>query len=294
MNQSIKTGDPRKYGVSSAVKHSFEQLRMAKKIGDYFCTMSTWPKSVSLREYMKDMPFQKKEKTLPVIIAQVVLALKYLEALSFVHENINLDNIMIRSNLASDIPEVVIVGLHSVGSRYLSFSYDISWILGFENRTERYICERGYRPPEDYVKVGVMDPRLRSSWMLGATIYAALAGMPPYGYTFTLFGLTPWSDERLHETMVEVEKSEKNTYSPIYQLRNGVLLKVMERLLDCSPYNRPSIGSLSPNLLKELVESGSIGMPSLDDTLSLWSVFKSAAVAANPFHRDHATSTQNS
>ncbi|RKP06641.1 hypothetical protein THASP1DRAFT_31545 [Thamnocephalis sphaerospora] len=68
---------------------------------------------------------EEKDDVLPFVVVQVISALKYLEAMSFVHENINAENIMIDNDTATGVPEVIITDLHSVTGSYMSNNFDL-------------------------------------------------------------------------------------------------------------------------------------------------------------------------
>ncbi|RKP08695.1 hypothetical protein THASP1DRAFT_29506 [Thamnocephalis sphaerospora] len=282
--ETIQAGDPKKYGMSPIVKHMFAKP-VTKKIGGYFCTLSTWPRSVSLKEYMQQMNPKQKDKALPAIITQVVAALRYLESVSLVHENINTENIMVRQDLASSIPEIIITSSYSLWGIPMSNDFSLFWVVTTESRRERFLCDYGYQPPEDYSKLRKVDMRQRSSWMLGATIYDALTGMPPYGFDSVVSGAVPWPLETFENVLADVATTGNNTFPPVETSHNQPLLKLMETLLDANAITRPTVSKLNATLLEELAKSGDTQPPNLSNPVSIWSLLKLAATTVNPFAR---------
>ncbi|RKP06639.1 hypothetical protein THASP1DRAFT_31543 [Thamnocephalis sphaerospora] len=296
VDKQIRKNDPKRYGLAPKIKDSFAELRVAERVGDYFCAVTTWPKSVSLKEYMRTMTPEEKDSVLPFVIVRAISALKYLEAMSFVHDNINPENIMIRPRMANGVPEVIITDLHSVTGDYNFNYYSLSLDSSMKLRYAKAACEHGYRPPEDYSYVGVtwtVDKRKRLSWMLGATIYAALTGTPPYGFTSSSTGATPWNDEKLYDVMNKVRLSKEHTFPPVKTSHNGVLLFLMNRLLTCSDRLRPTLSSLNPALLEQVMNSGGIKPVDGGNALRVWPLIKSITATVNPFYRHAADQSKS-
>ncbi|RKP07315.1 hypothetical protein THASP1DRAFT_30861 [Thamnocephalis sphaerospora] len=201
---------------------------------------------------------KEKDRFLPPIIVQVVLALQYLDTISFVHEKISLDNIMIRKDMAEIVPQVVITDLHLVSGVYKYSDSSIFLDSPLGGRSEKASYERGYRPPEDYDFSQLVDQRKRLSWMLGATIYAALTGHPPYGFAFSLNDVNPWTERKLSSVMLNLITWKQNSYPPITTSHNRPLLRLMETLMTCEADKRLTISRLDPTLLPELADSSDL------------------------------------
>ncbi|RKP05909.1 hypothetical protein THASP1DRAFT_25677 [Thamnocephalis sphaerospora] len=137
--QKIWKNDPKSYGLAPKMKDSFAQLRMAEGVGGRFCAVTTWPDSVSLKEYVRAMTPEEKDDVLPLIVVQVISALKYLELISLVHDDINPENIMIRNDRITGMPEVIITDLHWVANSCAGYKpvedYNLANWMGFDNQT---------------------------------------------------------------------------------------------------------------------------------------------------------------
>ncbi|RKP08706.1 kinase-like domain-containing protein [Thamnocephalis sphaerospora] len=210
------------------VKHVVE-LRLAQKVGERFCTVFTWPGSFSLKEYLRGMSIQKKNDVLPVIFAQVLSALQYLQRVALVHDNINLENIMIRRG-PTNVIEIVITDLDLVWSSYKSEDTELFWDVDLRTHIKERECKRGYRPPEEYGKKHTISQSKRSSWMVGATLYAAMTGIPPYGYTSSASGIITWPDNA----------TKQSAFSPVSTMYSSPLRKVLDLLLTPDTFYRPS------------------------------------------------------
>ncbi|RKP07927.1 kinase-like domain-containing protein [Thamnocephalis sphaerospora] len=248
----IQEGDPEQFGIASTVKDSFAKLAMTADIGRRHCAIFTWSNGVSLMEYMQQLSPAERESVLPDIIVQIIEALEYLQAISFVHENINPDYIIVSPGGPDGAPKVTITGLHTVQGHYMSPEYIRRMSAAFHERFPWIEGTYGYRPPEDYSPALVVNPYKRMSWMLGATIYAALTGLPPYGFTRLPAGLAIWPEHQLSEEMLNAVVSGQNPFQLTQVTQNQSLVKLVDTLMKVSQDSRPTIGELDPALISRL------------------------------------------
>ncbi|RKP05958.1 hypothetical protein THASP1DRAFT_25634 [Thamnocephalis sphaerospora] len=248
------------------------------------CVLTTWPVSVSLKEYVQDMTPAQKDKKLPAIFVQVISALKYLANMGFLYDTIGPESIMIRSNMASEVPDVVVADLHHIWGNYGVSKTEQCTALQQAYEPENFKNERGYLPPEDYNFSGEVFMEKRISWMLGATIYDSLAGMPPYGFTKTPGGVIPWESGRIWEVMKDLRTSGNNTYPPV-KTSNQQLLTLMETLLTCNPQNRTAIKMLELDAVKRLADGSGVKLIPEIIKADPWEMLKSALRIINPFAR---------
>ncbi|RKP09427.1 hypothetical protein THASP1DRAFT_28771 [Thamnocephalis sphaerospora] len=231
------------------------------------------------------MTSAQKDKVLPAIFVQVVSALKYLDGMGFTYHTIGPESILVRTNMANGVPKVIIADLHYIRQKLKPMETQIGVTVWRETMLENFENERGYHPPEDYVPVRTFFIEERISWMLGATIYASLAGMPPYGFMKTLDGVVPWRRGKLQQVMKDMEIFKNNTYPPV-ETSNKHLATLMETLLTCDWRNRPSIKSLDLDIMKKLADGSGVKIMLGMNAATIWSMARSAARTINPFARN--------
>ncbi|RKP08624.1 hypothetical protein THASP1DRAFT_29572 [Thamnocephalis sphaerospora] len=256
-------------GLAFISADSFPKIENTTMVNGQHCTLTTWPESVSLKEYVQDMTPAQKDKVLPAIFVQVISAFRYLESMGFIYDTIGPESIMICSNLVNEVPNVIVADLHYIWGRY-GYSRTEDYITLWQGSDpENFENERGYRAPEDYGPLEVIFMEKRISWMLGATIYGTLAGMPPYGFTKTLDGIVPWESGRLKKVMKDLQTFGNSTYPPV-ETSNDHLAALMNILLNRDPQARPAIKDLDLDLIKKLADGSNIKLMPEASRVTLW------------------------
>ncbi|RKP05996.1 hypothetical protein THASP1DRAFT_32175 [Thamnocephalis sphaerospora] len=273
-------------GLAIVSADSFPKLEGTMMVKGHYCTLTTWPKSMSLKEYVRNKRPEERDRVLPAIFVQVISALSYLQSMGFIYNYINIESIMIRSNMASEVPEVIVADLHYISGKYGVLKTGEYATIRSGDEPESFENERGYRPPEDYKDSDTLVSKEKvTSWMLGATIYDSLAGMPPYGFTKSLNGTVPWKDAKLKQVMEDLRKFGKNTYPPA-ETSNNHLATLMKTLLNCDPRARPAISKLNLQLIRELAGGSGVKIAIGFTATDMWSFFKLAVRTVNPFTRN--------
>ncbi|RKP04835.1 kinase-like domain-containing protein [Thamnocephalis sphaerospora] len=140
-----------------------------------------------------------------------------------IHGNINPDNIIVQPGKGKNgVTKITFVGFEPVNKR-----------------TKPGLGTHGYIPPEEYTEHKVY-PYKRDAWMLGATLYFAANGTPPYGYTKKRGKLTPLKAEAMQHTMKKVAKTGKNSFQPV-NTKNKALLGMITQLLNSNAANRINV-----------------------------------------------------
>ncbi|RKP04545.1 hypothetical protein THASP1DRAFT_33676 [Thamnocephalis sphaerospora] len=272
-------------GLASITVDSFPRIERTMMVKGQHCVLTTWPVSVSLKEYVRSMTPARKEKVLPAIVVQIISAFNYLESIGFYYHTIGPESIMIRSNIASEVPSVIVADLHQIRGEYGVLQSDELTTFRQGNELETFENERGYRPPEDYGPSETVTVKKRIPWILGATIYDALTGMPPYGFTKSLDGITPWENGKLEKAMLELQASGNNTYPPV-EISNVYLDELVKTLLTCNPQDRPAINKPDWRLVRNLANGSGIIVRLGIGATDMSRMIGLAARTINPFARN--------
>ncbi|RKP05795.1 hypothetical protein THASP1DRAFT_32376 [Thamnocephalis sphaerospora] len=262
-------------GLVPVTANTFPKIEESMRVRAHHCVLTTWPRSVSLKDYVQSMSSEKKDKVLPAIFAQVISALKYLRSMGFVYRTFGPESIMVHKDTASGVPKVTLVDLDHMLGTFKPLELRTKEIMWHESQAERFTDERGYHSPEDYVPMQPLYLEKSMSWMLGATIYASLTGMPPYGFTKVQDKVFPWGKGVLLQVMKDVHASGNNKYLPV-ETTNKHLATLMKTLLDCNPKTRPTIENLNVQLVKNLVESDGTQNMLEKSTTDVWNAAESA------------------
>ncbi|RKP05907.1 kinase-like domain-containing protein [Thamnocephalis sphaerospora] len=215
---AVETGE---YGMFfQKVQHSFSSA------DGYHCLVLDLVRGHSIQEYAALMNDTEKEVFTAYFFARAYIAMQTLNNATVAHGNINPENFIVKplgGNLA--IFTLTLVGFE--GSQLITRSEQES-VLG----------ARGYAPPEDYV-TAIANQRARDLWMLAATTYSVLNGMPPYGFVYSKNhkALLPVTTADLKRTMVNISKTGKNTFLPI-KTKNINLLNMLDILFASDPNKR--------------------------------------------------------
>ncbi|RKP09015.1 kinase-like domain-containing protein [Thamnocephalis sphaerospora] len=167
---AIQAGNPVRFGMTASVKKAFPVLYkvLEPPIIKQYCLIYNEVMGVSLDKHIASWMVEKRNAMLPNIFAQIITALNYMHRLGWVHNDITLSNILVGFYQEGTMPQASIVDFGSVqrdGERLLPPPASTF----------------GYRPLEDY-DTNALSHFKRDVWMLGATVYASMADMPPYGY----------------------------------------------------------------------------------------------------------------
>ncbi|RKP08419.1 kinase-like domain-containing protein [Thamnocephalis sphaerospora] len=219
----IHAGDPSKYGISPRIKEAFVGLTavLSPNKGSY-CLVLERLDGWSLENYAALLGNPEKDAYLPSLFSQVINGIRYMNHLGLVHGDIKPENIMIKGTSFINKPVIVIV------------DFGMSQVVGESGMGYFYGGTMGYLAPEDVLDEQT-DLYKRDTWMLGATLYASLAGLPPYNSIGVL---------------ESVERQGKNLFPPIETSKNAQLLALMNKMLVCSPAQRPKLSDLSDPLIE--------------------------------------------
>ncbi|RKP07515.1 hypothetical protein THASP1DRAFT_24350 [Thamnocephalis sphaerospora] len=275
-------------GLAVISASSFPKLEMTPNIKERYCSIATWLPSVSLKEYLQDKSLTEKNKLLPVIAFQVISALRYLGSMGFHYDSIGPESIRIRDGMADGVPYVILTDLHMIKGLYKKSYGATSAMPPQGDEPESYENESGFRPPEDYQlsdddRIRSVGVKKRISWLVGAIIYDALTGMPPYGFTQSSDGVKPHGIEELRRVMVGHRTSE-GTCLPA-KISNPYLNALMEKLMNCIADDRPLISKLDLELVKRLADSSKIKVTNESVAKGTWFMAAAALDAINPFSR---------
>ncbi|RKP05104.1 hypothetical protein THASP1DRAFT_33063 [Thamnocephalis sphaerospora] len=282
-------------GLAVISANSFPKLEVTPDIKGRYCSIATWLPSMSLKEYLRNKDSTERNKLLPVIAFQLISAIRYLGSMEFYYSNIGPESIRIRDGMADGVPYVILTDLHMITGVYKERYGTLSITTPQGNEPEGYENERGYRPPEDYRasdddNMHTISARKRISWMLGATIYDALAGVPPYGFTKTSTGITPWKDGELENVMLGL-KTSNQTCLPA-EISNPHLDTLMENMMTCFAGNRSTISELNLELVEKLADGSNIKLANEGIIKGTLSMAGAALDLINPFTRHHESTTK--
>ncbi|RKP10246.1 kinase-like domain-containing protein [Thamnocephalis sphaerospora] len=180
----------------------------------YYCMVLEATDGITLRKYILSLKNEKSEALLARLAMPIVDGVKHMHQEGITHGNINPDNIFVKSRDGS-----------------LDFKVTFTGFEPIDRNTPPKRGMYGYIPPEEYAALRV-HPYERDAWMLGATLYFATNGMPPYGYTYSKNHpvLLPVPTKDLQNAMNEAAVHGRNSYSPI-QTKNQALLDVIKEFL---------------------------------------------------------------
>ncbi|RKP05482.1 kinase-like domain-containing protein [Thamnocephalis sphaerospora] len=210
----------------------------------YYCLLLERLDGITLGEYSEELTAEQCDAILPGIFKQLIDALKLMHSLGYVHGDIKPQNVIVIEDEPSGTPRAVLIDFD--GAQYVGNQLGLS-VSG----------TYGYRPPEDYLGE-LSDQYKRDSWMLGATLYATLVNMPPYGFICspTQEMYKQMSKESHAAEMVAIANSGANNIYPIGSSKNTHLLALMHTLMTCKIKHRPTVSELDPLLLHNLVNNG--------------------------------------
>ncbi|RKP05272.1 kinase-like domain-containing protein [Thamnocephalis sphaerospora] len=251
--RAIHTGNWGIDRVSSKAKKLFvDLLEEFPPSNNYYCLLLerlSWPR---LSDYASGLSPEKKDQLLPDIFVQIItayhrhdiLALKYLHRLNRVHGDIKPQNIIIDDTL-SDAPRAILIDFDGAQLVDEDLKYPVSGT-------------NGYRPPEDYYSRPV-NLYKRDSWMLGATLYSALTGRPPYKHISVL----PLPNKELDYAIMgarmrNIARSGTNTFAQVKNSHNTNLLALMDKLLTVKVKNRPAVSELDASMMYNLARNDRI------------------------------------
>ncbi|RKP06607.1 kinase-like domain-containing protein [Thamnocephalis sphaerospora] len=246
----IHRGDPRRYGMPSKVKNMFVALKgsVQTRKGTH-CLVMERLEGDNLTEYVKKVDPKKKDAILSSISVQLITALKYIHRLGWVHGDIKPDNIIVHDDAQTGEPRVTII------------DFDASQQVGNDLK-HRIGGTQGYESPEEF-SPNPLDQYKRDSWMLGATIYSAAVGLPPYGISHSSrTGKDElWNRGYLKNAMAHVARTGEHLFPRIKTLENSSLLKLINMLLEPKVESRPAIRKLDTQLINDLAGGNTNGTP---------------------------------
>ncbi|RKP06637.1 kinase-like domain-containing protein [Thamnocephalis sphaerospora] len=221
--ETIHAGDPNKHHMSPHVKKAFAGLMgvLPPEDGKY-CLVVTRVTGESLDEYAMSLSNPDKDEILPFVFSQAIAGVKYMNYLGLVHGDIKPENIMITRSSDKMKPIVTII------------DFDLSQVVGESGIAMYYGGTMGYLAPEDTLKVPT-NLYKRETWMMGATLYAALTNRPPY----TSMGL-----------LKTARNLGRNMFLPVRSSENRQLVELMKKMMICNPAQRPRLSELNDTLLK--------------------------------------------
>ncbi|RKP10235.1 kinase-like domain-containing protein [Thamnocephalis sphaerospora] len=202
-----------------------------------YCLIFKRPSGVSLRVYAGALSREQKDALLPDIFAQAITALKYMHRLNLAHGDIQPDNIMVWQATPNDMPQITIMNLEKSQRSKGQLQPAVAGTFG-------------YRPPEDYLETRT-NLLKRDSWMLGATLYDALTGAPPYGYYYSPADekYTKWLEKYMVFKMRSIVELGENRFKPILAVKNAHLLQLLDALMTCRAEKRPTVSELDASLI---------------------------------------------
>ncbi|RKP09720.1 kinase-like domain-containing protein [Thamnocephalis sphaerospora] len=219
-------------------RHETELEVLRADNGDH-CLVMELNKGHSLQEYIALANKKERDIIAANFIATALGAIVHLHKLEVVHGNLNPESKQSPRRFAS-LP----LGMELDGFNVVLAGFEGAQIVTMPQQ-HSILGTRGYTPPEDFDNEPV-DQYKRDSWMLGATLYAALAGVPPYGFAKSkksgIYLPVPTKD--LQHTMTQVMKTGKNTFPPVKTKNRGVKT-LMKRLLVCNVKDRLEIDALT-------------------------------------------------
>ncbi|RKP04950.1 kinase-like domain-containing protein [Thamnocephalis sphaerospora] len=207
--------------------------------GDY-CLVTKLNKGHSLQEYTTLVGGEHKNIVAVSFITAALKALVHLHKLNIVHGNLNPENFIIKP-MGRGLGEFELVLTGFEGAQIVT-----------ESKQRSILGTRGYTPPEDFAGEPV-DQYKRDSWMLGATLYATLVGVPPYGFIKPKKGdkYSPVPIEDLERTMARVVDTCRNEFS-LVKTGDVDLDRLMKKMLTCDVQQRLSIGAFTEDKLSQL------------------------------------------
>ncbi|RKP05453.1 kinase-like domain-containing protein [Thamnocephalis sphaerospora] len=252
--EAIHRSPARKHGMSESVKSLFVKLHGIVNYNGLNCVMTERLEGSDLYDYARGLSQAQKNEQLPVIFMQVITALKYMHRIGWAHGDIKPENIFITLDSPNGPPKVKLIDFDmSVPVCY--------WQSGLLGGTY------GYRAPEEFLG-GTIDHIARDSWALGATMYASMMGMPPYGFTQNpRTGVyEPWGNGVMESKMLMVYAEKKAGLRPMGDLQNAALVELVNTLMTVDPKVRPKINDLDNILLEKLANHKSI----YEKVMELW------------------------
>ncbi|KAI9593266.1 kinase-like domain-containing protein [Syncephalis fuscata] len=191
---------------------------------------------LTLLDYMYEATWEHKAEVMPRFTSQLVRGIAYLHRLGLAHSDIKTENILVNTNHPSGKPHIAII------------DFDLSVPLKYQDSMlvpqGAYGGTFGYYAPEEAYN-DYHNLMKRDSWQIGSTIYDALMGVPPYGYTIGRNGSQAMSDMDYAIQLEQVFDLRKNTCRAI-SASNEILSKltsvtyVMEQLMTVKPQYRPT------------------------------------------------------
>ncbi|RKP10754.1 kinase-like domain-containing protein [Thamnocephalis sphaerospora] len=161
-------------------KDNFDRERMALEVNDYAYSLNN----------------QEKYDILPFVFYQIVEGIKYMNSLGLVHGDIKPESKhgSVYCNLKNR-PIVTII------------DFDLSQMVGKSGIAKSRGGTAGYFAPEDTLEVPI-DQYKRDTWMVGATLYAALRGSSPYKHVEPLMSAWKYKIE-LMEKMMTIDPARR-------------------------------------------------------------------------------------
>ncbi|RKP04702.1 kinase-like domain-containing protein [Thamnocephalis sphaerospora] len=241
---TIHANNPIQYGMPANTKDLFVKLlNSGRPRKNLHCIIFERINGISLKRFVSVLTTPQKDNILPRIFADVIKGLKYIHRLGWVHGDIKPDNIIISRN-PDGTPKVTII------------DFDMAQKVGNDLRLT-FGGTSGYKAPEEYLKKPVNQYK-RESWTVGATIYAALMGSPPYGFSYDpeLRDLSPWEKSDLESVMKQIAQTGVHARTFFSPSKNTLLLSLMASLMACKADERVTINSSDTMLESQLIASG--------------------------------------
>ncbi|RKP07002.1 kinase-like domain-containing protein [Thamnocephalis sphaerospora] len=238
---AIHDSNPLLYGISPSVKDMFvEPFKGVPPVANYCCTVFKHHHGLGLADYVRDLSSKSKDRLLPNIFVQLITAIQYLHRLGWAYGDLTPEHVAIRYTGVRNPPKVILTDLS--GAQHVWSREQIS-----------SAGTHGYLPPEDYFGKPV-NLYKRDSWMLGATLYAAYTGRPPYGFDYfeNTTMTRSWTTTYTIWWMRSIVMTGENTFKPIFGSNNGHLMRLMNTLLKCRAEDRPTLGGLDASLIFSL------------------------------------------
>ncbi|RKP04943.1 kinase-like domain-containing protein [Thamnocephalis sphaerospora] len=218
--ETIRAGDPSDTGIKKAFvslmgvfppKNGKYCLLVTRVIGDSLDV----PLPVGGACHCSDIPSGA------VTNISLRIGIKYMHSLGLVHGDIKPQNIMIDSSQKGR-PIVTII------------DFDMSQMVGRSGMGFPYGGTLGYLAPEDFLGRPA-DQYKRDTWMMGATLYAALTKRPPLPFRHLL---------------QKIRIMGKSIHVPVRSAKNRQLVGLMEKMMTFEIAQRPRLSELNDPLLK--------------------------------------------
>ncbi|KAI9597723.1 kinase-like domain-containing protein [Syncephalis fuscata] len=185
-----------------------------KKVGCNGYAHTGFAKSFS--QFIQDFKGANRDEVFIELSRQLIGAIALFHEVGLVHGDIKQENIVVTQLHRSLPPEISVIGFHYTRA-----------IESEKASTPPF----GYATPESFVSGQQQDSRKADSWALGVTVYTAVTGKMPYGYTYSAKKpMVQWDASEMSKQMQRVYKKKQGAQLPFNVL--GMLPSSASRKFD--------------------------------------------------------------